>query len=408
MGRLAPCFRLCLCVCLCLCLAPVVPALGLEAIQLTVWGPQGDQDILAALIYEYKKERPDQRFDITLQAVEEPDVWTRYKQDSRAMADIFIFVGDRLMGFAEDGALLPVGRNRQGVIDANTPTSVESATVNGALYAYPLTEDNGYFLYYDNSVLTSEDVKTLDAILEKADASGKKVYMDIANGWYVASFFFGAGCRLYIDAAGRQNCDFNSDAGIEAGEAVRAFTASPSFLSGGDATLVSGIGEDICAGVSGIWNADAIRRKLGSKYSACKLPTYTLNGQQAQMGSFIGTKLVGVSARTAHPREAEDMAAFLTGERAQILRFKVRAMRPSNIKAAAFQEVRDNIALIAFADQKAYGVNQKFAKDAFWEPAKAFGEAMESHSQEDMGALLDEMVTAIQNNEQYTADRDDE
>jgi len=391
-------FSLCLVLCVFLCALLAVPVQAEDVIRLTVWGSQGDQDILAALIGQYKKDHPDQLYDIALAAVEEPNLWDRYREDPKGVADIFAFVSDRLIGLVGEGVLLPVGESRGEVIAGNTPTSIDSATVDDTLYAYPMTGDNGYFLYYDSSVLTPEDVETLDDILAKAEASGKKVFMDISNGWYLASFFFGAGCSLDIDEAGYQVCDFNSDAGVLAGEAVRAFTAHPAFLAGNDATLVSGMGDTICAGVSGTWNAEAIRKKLGDNFRACKLPTYMLGGQQAQMGSFIGTKLMGVSALTAHPQEADELASYLNSGHAQILRFKVRAMGPSNVEAAAFPEVQENAALAALMEQNEHGVSSQKVLDSFWGPTEIFGEAMESQSVEDVRTLLNAMVGAIQGN----------
>jgi len=384
-------------ICLVLCMAFATPALAEETIQLTVWGSHRDHALLASLIWEFKQANPDRTFDISLEAVEEPDLWNRYQKDSDTMADVFAFASDQLYGLVGAGALLPVGPGRDAVIAENTAYSVDSATNDGILYAYPMTEDNGYFLYYDASVLAEEDVQSLDSLLAAAEASGKKVFMDAANGWYLTSFFFGAGCRLYIDEDGRQRSDFNSDIGIAAGEALRAFAEHPSFLSGNDAVLVSGMGESICAGISGTWNAAAIRKKLGGNYRACKLPTFTLNGEQVQMGSFMGTKLVGVSAATESPQEAGALAAFLTNEGAQILRYKVRAMGPSNIEAAAFQAIQEDAALMALKAQSPFAVSPKQVTGSFWGPAKAFGEAILDRSDTDMCALLDELVTSIQN-----------
>ena len=389
--------------CLALCLALIMPAAVFaeeaagsdETVRLTVWGAQSTQVVLAALINEFKQDHPDKQYDITLKAVEEPDLWFRYREDPDSLSDIFAFVSDRLIGLVEAGVLLPVGQSREAVIADNTPSSVESAMVDGVLYAYPKTEDNGYFLYYDASVLTPEDVETLDALLAAANASDKRMFMDIANGWYIVSFFFGAGCRLDIDEAGRQVCDFNSDAGVAAGEAIRVFTANPAFLHGDDATFITGIGDTICAGVSGTWNAAAVKRRLGDNYRACKLPTFTLNGQQVQMGSFIGTKLMGVNANTVFPDDADELAAFLNNEHAQLIRYKVLNMGPSNINAAAFEEIHADTALDALMDQNEFGIDTKTVKDAFWDPAAVLGQTLIDQSQTDIRALLDDMVAAV-------------
>ena len=61
------------------------------------------------------------------------------------------------------------------IIAANSAGAINAATYDGVLYGYPMTADNGYFLYYDKSVLTEEDVQTLDGILAAAEKAGKKV-----------------------------------------------------------------------------------------------------------------------------------------------------------------------------------------------------------------------------------------
>ncbi len=366
-----------------------------ETVTLKVWGSQEDQELLGVLVENFKAANPDTTWDISLGVVGEPDAKARYLEDPAAAADVFAFSNDQLLDLVNADALYEVTRNLDAIVAANSAGSIESATLDGVLYGYPMTADNGYFLYYDKSVLSEEDVQTLDSILAKANEAGKKVFMDVSNGWYIASFFLGAGCTLGLDENGKQTCDFNNEAGVAAGEAIRAFTADPAFLTGDDSVLTGGMGDTICAGVSGTWNAAAIQEKLGENYAACKLPTFTLNGEQVQMSSFIGTKLIGVNTQTAHPVEAMMLAEFLTNEEAQQLRFEMREIGPSNSNVAASEEVQANIALAALAEQSQYGVSQKYVLGNFWTPSEAFGLAMENQSTDDMQSLLDSMVAQI-------------
>ena len=366
-----------------------------ETVTLKVWGSQEDQELLGVLVENFKAANPDTTWDISLGVVGEPDAKARYLEDPAAAADVFAFSNDQLLDLVNADALYEVTRNLDAIVAANSAGSIESATLDGVLYGYPMTADNGYFLYYDKSVLSEEDVQTLDSILAKANEAGKKVFMDVSNGWYIASFFLGAGCTLGLDENGKQTCDFNNEAGVATGEAIRAFTADPAFLTGDDSVLTGGMGDTICAGVSGTWNAAAIQEKLGENYAACKLPTFTLNGEQVQMSSFIGTKLIGVNTQTAHPVEAMMLAEFLTNEEAQQLRFEMREIGPSNSNVAASEEVQANIALAALAEQSQYGVSQKYVLGNFWTPSEAFGLAMENQSTDDMQSLLDSMVAQI-------------
>jgi arabinogalactan oligomer/maltooligosaccharide transport system substrate-binding protein len=367
-----------------------------ETVALKVWGSQDDQAMLAEMVDAYKAANPDKAFDITFGVVGEPDAKAKYLEDPAAAADVFAFADDQLPALVSADALYEVTRNKDAIVEANIPSSINAGTAGGELYAYPMTADNGYFLYYDKSVISEEQAKSLDGILEAAQAAGKKMFMDVSNGWYIASFFLGVGAELRVGEDGVIICDFNSEAGVAAGEAIKAFTAHPAFLTGDDAILTGGMGDTVAAGVSGAWNADAIKGKLGDNYAATKLPTFTVNGEQVQMGSFAGFKLVGVNTLTAFPEEAMDLAEWLTNEENQLKRFEVRGLGPSNINVAASEAVQANIALAALAEQAPFASSQAAGLDKYWTPAEAFGTTMEAKDYtKDVKTLLDEMVAAI-------------
>ncbi len=367
-----------------------------ENITLKVWGSQEDQAMLQTMIDSFKAANTDANYTITLGVVGEGDAKTKFLEDPAAAADVFQFANDQIIDLVNAGALYEITRNKDSVIAANLPNSIDASTVSGKLYAYPSTADNGYFMYYDKSVFTAEDVKSLDKMLEVAKAKSKKVFMDVSNGWYIASFFLGAGCKLTVNA-GKQVCDFNNDKGVLAGEAIKAFTANSAFLTGDDAVLTGGIGTKIAAGVSGTWNAAAISTKLGANYAAAKLPTINLGGTQTQMSSFAGFKLVGVNSQTKAPVEAMRLAEWLTNEANQILRFKTRQMGPSNINASKDSSVKENVALAALAEQNQFAFSQKDVLGGYWSPAEAFGTAMEAKNyKKTVKTLLDEMVAQIQ------------
>ena len=352
--------------------------------------------MLQEMTEAFQAAHPEKTYDITFGVVSEADAKTKYLEDPMAAADVFAFANDQLYDLVSAGALYEVTINKDEIIAANVPGSIEAATANGELYAYPMTADNGYFLYYDKSVLSEEDVKSLDGILEASNEAGKKMFMDVSNGWYIASFFLGAGGTLSLDEEGNQLSDFNNENGVAAGEAIKEFTANEAFLTGDDNILKGGIGTTISAGVSGTWNAADIKGILGDNYAATKLPTFTMNGEQVQMGSFAGFKLMGVNSLTEYPEEAMALAEWLTNEENQIKRFEVREIGPSNIKAGQSEAVMNNVALAALARQSNYAVSQKDVKGNYWSPAEAFGTTMEAKDySKDIKTLLDEMVAAI-------------
>jgi arabinogalactan oligomer/maltooligosaccharide transport system substrate-binding protein len=369
-----------------------------KTISLKVWASQDDQDLTKELCEKFAAANPDNKYEFTYGVVGEPDAFKNYSTDPADAADVFSFANDQLRDFVEAGALYEVTRNKDDIISRNVPGSIEGATLDGKLYAYPATADNGYFLYYDKSVLSEDDVKSLDGILKVAGAADKKVFMDVSNGWYIASFFLGNGCKLSIED-GKQVCDFNNANGLAAAEAIKAFCADPAFITGDDDVLKGGIGGTIACGVSGAWTADAISETLGDNYAATKLPTFTADGQQVQMGSFGGYKLFGVNAMISDVDKAVaacDLADFLTNEDSQIERFKARSYGPSNINAASDPAVLGNVALAALAQQNQFATPQNDVLGNFWDPSEAFGTAMEAKDKTDLQKLLDQMVANIE------------
>ncbi|GHU89625.1 ABC transporter substrate-binding protein [Clostridia bacterium] len=367
-----------------------------NSVTLKVWASQEEQDEMGKMVDAFKALYPATTWDITFGVVGEPDAKGKISEDPEAAADVFHFANDQLRDLMDIGALYEVTANKADIIARNGAGSIESATYDGKLYAFPFTADNGYFLYYDKSVFSEDDVKSLDKMLEVAGAAGKKVFMDVSNGWYIASFFLAKG-NLSITADGKQICDFNNADGLAAGEAIKAFTASDAFITGDDAVLTGGIGGSIAAGVSGTWNAEAIQTALGDNYAATKLPTFTVGGSQVQMSSFGGFKLIGVNSLTKYPLEALALADYLSNEENQMTRFKNRQLGPSNTNAANSAEVQANIALAALAEQSAFATSQNDVLGTYWTPAEGFGTAMEAKDySKPIQDLLDEMVNQIQ------------
>lgn len=372
------------------------PASGAEPekVTLKVWADQGELALTEKLCNEFAAQHPEKEYTFVYGAVGAVDGKARYLEDPAAAADVFLFADDQLVDLVKADALYEVTRNTDAIIAANTPGSIRAASYDGTLYGYPMTSDNGYFLYYDKSVFTDDDLATLDGILAAANAAGKKVHMDISNGWYLASFFLGNGCTLTIED-GKQIIDFNNANGLAAAEAIRAFCNDPAFVTGDDSVLAGGIGDAIACGVSGTWMATAIQEKLGDNYGCCKLPTFTCSGEQVQMGSFLGCKIYGINSQTAYPVDAMELAEYLTSEQSQIERYKELNYGPSNVNALEEDSIVSNQALQALSDQSAYAVSQ-MVLGGFWTPAEAFGAELEAHSTADLQTMLDQLVAQAQ------------
>ena len=127
----------------------------------------------------------------------------------------------------------------------------------------------------------------------------------------------------------------------------------------------------VIAGVSGVWNAVAIQEAWGEDAGAAKLPTYSCAGEQVQMASFSGCKLIGVNAYSRHPEWAARLAEWITSEESQRLRFERRGQGPANINAANSPQVQASPAIAALLAQSEFSQLQRVG-GKFWDPVSEF------------------------------------
>ena len=251
--------------------------------------------------------------------------------------------------------------------------------MDGNMYAFPMSGDNSYFLYYDSSVISEEDAQSWDTLLAAAEAAGKKVGMTLASGWYNAGFFYGAGFTTDLTDDGTTTMDWNQVSadgytGISVVQSMLNIAGSPAFQAIADGDISNQIASgNLCAAISGTWDATVAQETFGDGYAATKLPTFTVGEDQVQMGSAFGYKFVGVNAYAENIGWAAVLAEFLTNEEAQVARFNARQIGPTNINAAASDEVTANVAISAVVAQSEFGVIQRVG-GKYWDPAQSFGE----------------------------------
>ena len=385
-----------------------------ETVSLRVWGGEDDQNLLKDLVEKFKTTYPDQKFDIEIGVESESTAKDTVLTDVEAAADVFAFASDQIVDLNNAKALANIedmdaalqNYAKKSVADikaANGEGSVEAASVDGKLMAFPMTGGNGYFLYYDSSVISEEDAATWDTLLAAADKAGKKVGMTLASGWYNASFFYGAGFTTGLNDDGTTAIDFNGTSkdgytGVQVTQSMLNIASNKAFMAIADGDVSNQIaGGTLAAVISGTWDAENAQKVFGDGYAAAKLPTYTLDGKQVQQGSVSGYKLLGVNAYSKNVGWATVLAEFLTNEESQTTRFEQRQLAPTNKKVAASDEVSKNVAIAASGAQDAYGVIQTVSAK-YWDPAKTFGEmiAQGSISATDEKAIQDALDTMVE------------
>jgi len=383
-------------------------------VSLRVWGADEDEELINQIISSFKTQYSSQAtFDITFEAHSEANCKDDILGDVLNAPDVFTFADDQLMALVASGVLKEVS-NSSEISSRNLAAASEAASVNGKLYAYPLTADNGYFLFYNSKYLTEEDVQTMDGLLDAAAANGKQVFMEMNSGWYMYSFFGNTGMEIGLNDDGISTyCNWNAKytdiTGADVAEAMLSIGTNPAFSSTSNDGFVGGAADGtFVAGVSGIWDENSIKEAWGEDYAATKLPTYTVAGQQLQMSSYAGYKLVGVNSYSDNAVWAAVFADWMTNETNQTLRFELRGQGPSNINASSSGAVAESKAIKALQMQAEYSSLQRVG-GTYWDAASTFGTLMIEGNPggKSLQTLLNEMVTAI-TGEESTGDLDGE
>ena len=362
-----------LCVIMALSMATVASAEGGFSGEIKIWVAEATVEFTKAQVDAFKAANPEYaNMTVVVEPVGEGDAASNMLTDVEAGADIFGFAQDQLARLVAAGALIDVApENAEAVIAQNDAGSVSAVMMGDVMYAYPMTSDNGYFMYYDKSVVT--DPTNLEAVLADCEKAGKNFYMEINSGWYQTAFFFGAGCTLTYatDDAGNivsMDCDYASENGVKALKSMIKLAQSPAHVNGSSASNATNLG----AIVDGTWDASVVKEALGENYAAVKLPT--VDGYQ--LGGFGGFKMLGVKPQTDEAKLAacDALALYLTSGEVQAARFDAVGWGPSNLEAQQSEGVQADVALSALASQLQYCIGQGQYPGEYWTLATGLGD----------------------------------
>ena len=324
---------------------------GAESVRLMVWSPQGDQskdagEWLQTCCNAFAEEHPEWDITFVYGVADEASAAGQVAQDPEASADVFLYANDNLTTMTDANALVKFGGK----------TSLASVMKDGEVDGVPFAI-NTWFMFYDKSVFSEEDVKNLDTMLEKGVVS-----FPFVNSWYLPAFYFGNGCTLFGDGTdASKGADFGGEKAQEVTDYLIDLEANPNFriddLGSGIAGLRDG---SINAMFSGSWDATAVREALGDNMGVAALPTYTLDGEEKQMYSYAGTKAVGVNAQSKYMLPAVELAIFLGNEYSQRLHYELESVVPTHTALLADQEI--------LSDEVVAAINETFNHTSILQP----------------------------------------
>ena len=358
--------------------------------DITIWVAEEIADLTRQQVENFNDDNEDGiYFNATVEPVSEADAATQMITDVEAGADIFCFAQDQFARLVQAGAVARLGKAASDfVVENNAAGVVAAATSGDAIYAYPLTADNGYFLYYDKTIIPDEDVDSLEAIIADCEAAQKYFAFEMqSSAWYLASFFFGTGCvsEWVTDEDGEfieVHDTFNSPQGLIAVKGMKKLVDSPFHLSSSSG---SEFANGAAAVVTGTWDYVTVEGILGDNMGVADLPSFEVEGQTYHLGSFNGCKLMGVKPQVDSQKAAalNKLAQYLTGEDCQMERFEARAWGPSNVAAQASDAVQANPGLAALLAQSPYSIPQGQIHGSWWDIAKVIGDDVKAAADED-------------------------
>lgn len=378
-------------------------------VSLTVWGPQEDQakvdgydeGILKAMCEKFNEDHPEWNITFKYGVCSEGDAKDVVTKDVDAAADVYMYANDQIPILAKAGALSKLGGKNVEDMKANNDSKMaDSVTYEGDVYGFPFTS-NTWFMYYDKSKYTEDEVKSLDTMMAKDLGSGNTNFaFPLDNSWYIAAFYYAGGGQLFGEDGtdADAGCNFDDENGVAVTKYLAKLTSNKNFSNEKEGSSLSKFKKGtLGAYCTGSWDAKAIKDALGDNFAVTTIPTININGTDGQMKSFAGSKAIGVNPTCSDPEVAVALAAYLAGEECQQIRFDTRGIIPTNTTVAKSDSVLgDAVAQAQAAEIAEAAVVQPMLDEMgeYWTPAETMGKELvqgnvkESNAEEKTKAMV--------------------
>lgn len=369
-----------------------------------IWAPSEEKAVIEQVLGDYNKANPDDQIEWGFRAIEEGVASGELEKDPQQAnyPSLYAVVDSSLPDMVHTTkvvASLPDDVAKK-VTAENSESAVLTTTIDGKMYAYPISVDNGYFLYYDKRELKENEIGSFESILNICETKGKQFLLDLDNGYYSAGIFLSPevlgtsdGISYHTEADGTVVYDMKWDGEIGAA-AARDFSAlvapyaakDRSIFIEGDNTAIANQAKagKLISCISGTWVYEELKADWGEEnVGTAKLPTFnvTFKGDSeptaCQMASFVGSKVycVNAFAKAEEQALAHKVAQILTTKEAQLVRYEKRSSTPSNKEAALDPRFTEHItpAVAGLQAQEPYGAAQTLVEGLYWTPGEAIG-----------------------------------
>jgi len=354
---------------------------GVKAVELKVWSPADEEEIVKQQCETFAAQHPEYDITFSFEKVENADSITQLKNDPEVAADVFVYPTGGVPEMIEAGLIYPITVDAENVKASHGANAIKSCTVDDLLYGIPQTP-NAFFMYYNKSLFTEDEVKSVETMLAKDLGSDIKNFScTVSNSWYIESFFYANGGTLYgADGTDATECSWNDEKGYAIGEYLIDLVNNDKYVEDIDSIASSMFKKGkLGAMCSGTWSAEEFKEALGDDLGACVLPTINVNGKDCQLSNFADFKAYGVKSSTKYPKQAQELAVFLGGEQCQLERFEALSMTPTVTALLSNDKVKANVAVYALSEMTGnYSTPQPTTSQIseYWTPVEAFGKGV--------------------------------
>ncbi len=352
---------------------------------ITVWGPSEDQSDeygkwLQTMCEKFNEQH--ENWDLTFEygVCSEGDAGKIVPQDPSASGDVYMFANDQLQTLIGANAIAKLGGETATYIkETNDEMIVNSVTVDGNIYGIPFTT-NTWFMYYDKSAFTEDDIKSIDAMIAK-----EKISFPLGNSWYVASWYAANGCTFFGPNSDDADAkiDFAGDKATEVTKYLVNLAANKNFVNDDGGAGMAGLRDgSVKAMFSGSWDYGSAKEALGDNLGIASLPSANIGGEAKQLYSFSGSKAIAVNPNCKYQQVAVALAKFLASEYAQQSHYDLRNIIPCNTALLKQEKIKNDPLVFAQNDTVSNtSIVQPFvvtAMNYWWTPAENFGKSIVS------------------------------
>ncbi len=353
-------------------------------ISLVMWASEDDLDFVKEYAEKWADEYAEANEDVNsvtvdVQIIGEDVATENATKDLAAAADVFGVANDQLSTLASANAIyaMPsdvVDEIREIVGDAAT----ESTLYDGTYYGFPYAPNTAEVLYYNTSMYTEDEVKSLNTMVEKDLDGVANLIVTDGGGWNGMTWAATAGIEWFT-GSDPTICTLNNE------NVTAVLTWLSEHAEGGDKTIqYFGSADDAYALLAdgkaaalfyGAWASESVENALGDNFGVAELPTLTVDGvlEDEHMVCFGGSKLYVINAQTEEPEAALSLASYFLNEDVQLARYEERSQTPTALALSENETIQENAVVAAELAQGEYTINNDptASTAGYWDNADA-------------------------------------